>query len=215
MYVLLRMAVFATSLSWLCAGMAWGEEPQSKVLVIAADLSGSMFYQGPPSQRRVQAQEQALRDAFSADQYYCGDLTIVFFGWSDEVHEGEYVFNLSTEDKKPFLDGVTRLSNQVASRDTDHLTPYEHAREIFADYPDHEHYLLITTDNSGTEQHLPELLPDATVFVIAYTDASAAYAEQNMVENEWDVLSAEGHQQTTMALNMVLQEVIASVCVGS
>jgi hypothetical protein len=213
MEVLSRITTLSTSLCLFFTSPAISQETQGKVLAFGIDLSGSMLNNGLPI-RHVAIQQAAIEAVFSGEQSHCGDLTVVLFGWSYFVHDGEYTVNLSDPVKDEFLAGVAHLSLPGPSRDTTHLIPYIHAQEIFARWPDHEHYLLVTTDEPGSESALPTYVPDAQVFVVAYTGEAAAYAETDMVDNVWDVLMAVEPEQATNALTIVLQEIIKEVCSG-
>jgi hypothetical protein len=190
-------------------------ESHKKVLFIGLDLSGSMFAKiNGTDASHASIQEDAIKQTFSGDLHYCGDVTVVLFGWSDHVHEGQYTTDLNAPSHDDFLAGVTELSKWTVNRTTIHRVPYYFAQQQFSNYPDYEHFLLVTTDESGVYSTLPNVVPDAEVFVVAYTPTAARYAESDMVMNVWDVMMANKPDQVTSALTIVFNEVIASVCSG-
>lgn len=198
----------------LCSGKAVAEEETGKVLVIAADHSGSMLKGGSPSWRHIRIQQAAMMSVFSEPRYNCGDLTIVYFAWSQEVHEGVYTLELDDANRSGFIAGVESLATQSQERGTIHSIAYMQAQKIFATYPEHEHYLLVTTDEIGAGTDLTHLVPDAKVFAVTYTEQSAEYATEYLATERWNVLLATDAQSATTALTLVLNEIIAEVCTG-
>jgi hypothetical protein len=190
-------------------------ETRKKVLFIGLDLSGSMFAKiNGTDASHASIQEDAIKETFSGDLHYCGDVTVVLFGWSDHVYDEQYTTSLNASSHDDFLAGVTELSKQTVYRTTIHVVPYYFAQQQFANYPDYEHFLLVTTDESGVYSSLPRVVPGAEVFVVAYTPTAARYAESDMVMNVWDVMMADDPDQVTNALTIVFNDVIASVCSG-
>lgn len=210
MNVLIKLAILAA----LCfpAELEAQVDSPPKLLIIAADYSNSMNM-GDPA--HITIQTEALKTFFQNNPTDCGNVTVIFFPWSDRVwEEAMYTANLSDEgERESLVAGIVRSSTQ-ASGGTTHSLAYRQALELFAQYPGHEQYLLVTTDEAGSRQDFVTMIPEAQVFAITYTQRSALYAEEVMVADVWNVSLAEDVTSVVSAITYVLNEIAMSVCVG-
>lgn len=131
-----------------------------------------------------------------------------------DLGRGHVHADLSDEsERESLVDGIVRASAQ-AGGSTNHYLAYHQALALFERFPEHEQYLLVTTDEAGRRQDLVAVIPEAQVFALTYTLRSARYAEEELVADVWNVSLAEDAESAVSAITYVLNEIAWSVCVG-